>query len=341
LSEPGGANRRHQFQQPGVPFLAHRFRHLVGHRRRQCVAPRRVLEHERKLELPLPHQVEGFGKIHLRLAGKAHNDVGAEAKIRPRGAKLVHQFEEPLPGITAAHQFENPVAAALNGQVRALAELGQPRVGRHQIGTVAFRMGRREPEALEAGQFVHRFEQLHERRPPVAVRDRPPAIAGDNLAEQRDLPHAALHEPTAFGDDVLNGPAALLAARLGYDAERAMLVAALHDADERLHRWPAAVQRQQMVPDVRFTARLGRRVAHRRRAPGQQVVHVVRGAMQFLRAEHQLDPAPEQLAGAALSHATQVAQHDLAFLFAGLGRQLRHPPDRLSLGGVAHAARVE
>jgi len=161
------------------------------------------------------------------------------------------------------------------------------------------------------------------------------------ICQQGDLPRAALRESAAFGDDVLNGPVALLAARLGHDAEGAMLVAALHDADERLHRWPGAVQRQDMVPDVGFTARLGRGVAHRHGAPRQQVVHVFRRAVQLLRAQHELDPAPEQLPGAALRHAAQVAQHDLALLFAGLGRQLRHPPERLLLGGVAHAARVE
>ena len=103
------------------------------------------------------------------------------------------------------HQFQDAVAAALDGQVRALDELGQPRVGLNQIVAVALRMRRSETDAFQPLDFVDRVEQLDEGRFAVCGRDallrvlaerqlgptEPTfAVAGDDLAEQRDFFHA-------------------------------------------------------------------------------------------------------------------------------------------------------
>ena len=48
------------------------------------------------------------------------------------------------------------------GNVRALAQFRQPRVGLDQIIAVTFRMRRGEADAFQAVNLVHGFEQLDE-----------------------------------------------------------------------------------------------------------------------------------------------------------------------------------
>ena len=78
--------------------------------------------------------------------------------------------------------------------------------------------------------FVDAREQAGERGPVVEVE----SVGVDALAEQRHLEHAVLREPPHLVDDVVDRPAPLAALRERDDAERAELVAAPHDRDERL-----------------------------------------------------------------------------------------------------------
>jgi hypothetical protein len=59
-----------------------------------------------------------------------------------------------------------------------------------------------------------------------------PAVGIDVLAEQGDLLTPCAARPGHFGEDVVEGARDLLAARVGHDAERTELAAALHDRDE-------------------------------------------------------------------------------------------------------------
>ena len=59
------------------------------------------------------------------------------------------------------------------------------------------------------------------------------AIEVHDLAEKRHFLHAMRDERANFGDDLVNGAAALGAARPRHDAKGAMHVAALHDGNER------------------------------------------------------------------------------------------------------------
>ncbi len=75
----------------------------------------------------------GILEILLRLAWKADDDVGCQADRRLDEAQLAEEFQEPGAGVAAAHGFEDAVAAALDGDMGALAELGRrrrPRRGR-------------------------------------------------------------------------------------------------------------------------------------------------------------------------------------------------------------------
>src|ERR1039458_7621832 len=114
-----------------------------------------------------------------------------------------------------------------------------------------------------------------------------PSVACHNLTEQSNFPPAARNEFPAFGNDVRNRPAAFLAARGRHNAKRAVLVAALHDADKRRHgSFRAAVE--QMLADGGFALSLGGDVYNFFALAGEQFVQVFRRAMKFLRAEHQI-----------------------------------------------------
>ena len=161
------------------------------------------------------------------------------------------------------HPLQNPIAAALDRQVRALAQLRQSRVSLHQIIAVTSRMRRSEANTLQSVDFVNGFEEPDERR--FAILDRNMAVtrssiwqkpldrlgeaiplrwgegrargssatvARHDLAEQGDFLHTARHQFAAFLDDIRNRPASFLPARMGHDAKRAVLVAPLHDADK-------------------------------------------------------------------------------------------------------------
>src|ERR1051325_3561339 len=93
-------------------------------------------------------------------------------------------------------------------------------------------MGRSEANALQPIDGVDRFQQLDESRLTIPGRNLTFAVTGDDLSEQSDFLDPARHQLTAFRDDILDGTAALLTARVRDDAKRAVLIAALHDANK-------------------------------------------------------------------------------------------------------------
>src|SRR4051812_41853559 len=111
-------------------------------------------------------------------------------------------------------------------------------------------MWRGKADALQSFNLMHRLEQLDEGRNlagrdalprvlaeqqlgPTIVSETTPPITRHDLSKQCDFPYTAAHELTTFGGDVGNRPAALFTTCVRYDAEGAILVAALHDADKR------------------------------------------------------------------------------------------------------------
>ena len=71
---------------------------------------------------------------------------------------LSNDFEETRARITAMHQLQDAVTAALQRNVGALAQLGQPRVGFDQVISITFWMRRGEANAFEAIDRVNRIE---------------------------------------------------------------------------------------------------------------------------------------------------------------------------------------
>src|SRR5439155_23100293 len=101
----------------------------------------------------------------------------------------------------------------------------------------AFRMRRGESDTFEAGHVVDGGEEIDER----GLTGIFPAVACDDLPEQRDFFDSGIHESLDFVHDFRDRPAAFAAARVGHDAERAIHVAALHDADERGDTGPCMI----------------------------------------------------------------------------------------------------
>jgi hypothetical protein len=95
-----------------------------------------------------------------------------------------------------------------------------------------FRMRCRVAEALDAGHLGDVIEQRGEIGG-LGRRAHRRAIGVDVLSEERQLHHALVGEIGDFGQDVVERPGDFLAARVGHDAEGAVLAAALHDRQER------------------------------------------------------------------------------------------------------------
>ena len=83
-----------------------------------------------------------------------------DADFRFGAAQFFDNADVTFARVAAVHQFQHAVAAALDGQMRALDQLRQPRVGLDQIVAVTFRMRRGEPDAFQSFDFVNGFEQL-------------------------------------------------------------------------------------------------------------------------------------------------------------------------------------
>ena len=164
----------------------------------------------------------------------------------------------------------------------------------------------------------------------AAAIGRAAAVRVDVLPEQRHLHHALEREVGDLGQHVVERPRHLLAARVGHDAERAVLAAALHDRHER--RGAVDTGRRQVVElldlrerdvDLRAAAR-----APRADQRGQ--------AVQGLRAEHDVDvgraahdrrallardaaaDADDEVRSRALqfAHAAEIVEHALLRLLA-------------------------
>src|SRR3954469_12509184 len=134
---------------------------------------------------------------------------------------------------------------------------------------------------------MHRFEQLHERGLAIFSRNGALAITGHDLPQQSDLLHAAPGQLSAFGNNVSNGAASLFPARIWDNAKCAVLVAALHDADKSSDGL-VSVTVEQVFANRAFAPLLFRDIDNLFTPAGKNVVQVIGGAMEFLRAQDEI-----------------------------------------------------
>ena len=133
---------------------------------------------------------------------------------------------------------------------------------------------------VDRGDEVNQRRQIRERA--VLHRTR---VGVDVLAEQRHFAHALRRQACSdFLEHLLEGAADFLAARVGHDAEAAVLAAAFHDRDERGRARRARLRQAVEFLDFRKTD-VDLRTAGFASGPAS----IVRQAVQGLRAEHQVD----------------------------------------------------
>ena len=151
-----------QLLQFGGPPRRHRRLHLVGQvdgRGAGAFGERKDVE-ERRLEPG--QQVVGGAEVGFRLAGEAHDDVDADERVGhppPHGRDAVG---EAGCGVTAAHEPQNPVGTALQGDVEVVLELG--RGGAEVDDLVGQQVGldRRNAVAVDPPDLVQRPQQVDE-----------------------------------------------------------------------------------------------------------------------------------------------------------------------------------
>jgi len=333
-----------QVQQDLVALLHHRLRHLAVHRRGRGAGANGVLEDVGHVVVARLEQLARLGEVILGLAREADDDVGREIHPRHHGAERIHDFAVALARVGTVHRLEDAVAARLQRQVHVRAQLGQAAIGLDEVLLEAARVRRGEADARDAGDGVHALDQLHEGRDAAGVRVIAPAVAGHDLPEQRHLAHAAGGQLLALAHDLVHRTRALVAARLGHDAEGAVHVAALLDRDEGAHLLFLEDVLADRVLRAGFLRDVHDGLPHRHAGGvrGAQVVEVIGHLVEFLRAHDQVDvrQAVEQLGAAVLRHAAEDAEDEVGLL-ALAGRDVGGLGDGLLLGHVAHAARVE
>ena len=136
-------------------------------------------------------------------------------------------------GVVAVHRFENPIGARLHRQMQLRHQRRQVAMRGDEIVIHVAGMAGAVAQARDAGNFRKAMHQPPERRCAAA---RVLAVIGvDVLADQRELAHARAGQALGLGDDRLDRPRDLHAARVRHDAEGAELVAALLHGDESRH----------------------------------------------------------------------------------------------------------
>src|SRR5262249_11062134 len=138
--------------------------------------------------------------------------------------------------ITPNHAFEDAIAPRLNGHVHVLRQNRNRSMGLDQRGREMTGMRARVAKPHEVRHFPRdRTKEIPEIARVLFERANGGgrvAIAVHRLAEQSDLARAAEDQGFDFGHDFRAGSIPFGSARSRYDAERAALVAALHDRDE-------------------------------------------------------------------------------------------------------------
>src|SRR6266699_2407783 len=188
-------------------------------------------------------------------------------------------------------------------------------------------MWRGKTQSLQSIDLVHGFEQLHKWTFIIDPRRFVAAVQVHDLPEQRNFLHSTRDQVAHFAHDLINRTAALRATRLRDDAKRAVHVASLHDRDKggRLPR------RELLLANCFLRARLFGDVDDRETwivhsavagvgdsgynfhtvLLGDEFVHIVGDAMEFLRPDHKIDmwQILEQQGTARLRHAAKETEH--------------------------------
>ena len=224
------AQQRLQCLQPAILLVLRHLQRCAGGR---GAGAGRILEAERLGEFHLADQVHRRFEIRFGLAGMPDDEIGRQRDVRPCRAQLLDGAPVIGGGVLAVHRCQHAVRARLHGQMQERHQGRDLAMRRDQIVIHVARMGCRVAQAQQAGD-LGQLAQQPAQAPGAAVRRL--AMPGIHvLPEQGDLARALRHQPAGFRQHRDGGAARLGAARVGHHAERAELVAALLDGQERGH----------------------------------------------------------------------------------------------------------
>jgi len=122
-AEIGVAFFQAQPAQPGAPFRLDLLAHLAGQVTASGAAAFRIAEDVKIGQREGVEQIEGFGKVAFGFAGKAGQDVGAQADIGHLYCGAADQLRELGRVMAAVHRLEDGVAAALGRDVEKPADV--------------------------------------------------------------------------------------------------------------------------------------------------------------------------------------------------------------------------
>ena len=208
----------------------HLFLDLVVHIGARGARSRRVFEGKRAGIADVADQAKRGGKVIFGFAGEAHDEVGGERKIGPRGFEPGDHVHVVRPRMAAVHGSENAVGTRLNRQMQLRHQRREIAMCRDQVVGHVEGVARRVAQSLGARHLGDPREQARQR--PAAPIRALAVIRVDVLPDERDLAHAGIGQALDLGDDFLNRPRNLGATRIGNDTEGAELVAALLHRDE-------------------------------------------------------------------------------------------------------------
>ena len=322
---PGPRYPPHLVDDPHQTLPRGLVRHGVRQLERGRPLARAELEGERVVEPDLAHQRERLLELVVGLAGEADDDVRRDGEVGDGGPQALDDLEILLAGVASQHPLEHPRASALRRQVYVLAHGPDLRHGRDDAVREVVGVWAGEPHAANPVHGAGRAEQVREVVLAVVIRV-------DRLAKERHLRHAVRNEALRLAHDVGQSTAPLRSPRVRNYAERAPIIAAALDGDERAGRRPALRDHVLVV--------LGgdeRRLGGPLPFPG--AADELRQLAIPVRPHHEVhvrgsgeQPFPEPLRHAP-HHAEDVTRPLVAL-------QLAHPPEHALLGVIADGAGV-
>ena len=181
---------------------------------------RRVAEHVVVGERHRFQAVAGAPERFVRLAGESDDHVGPEPESGHRLHRPVRKLAVVPKGVAAAHPGQHAVVAALHRKVEIAAERSAFRHAFEEAVLDGGGLDRGDPDPLHPRNLLEPVRNVGERPSPAPV-------APDVDPGEHELPVAGLGQFLRLADQVVEAPAALPAARVGNDAERAEEVAAV------------------------------------------------------------------------------------------------------------------
>ena len=176
-----------------------------------------------------PHARDCLGKVFVRFAGEARDDVRAEPEPRARGDQALDQGAVHPRIVRPPHRPQYTVAAALQRDVEVGRDHGRRRHGLHELHREVRGEERGEPEPAEPANLDERSQQGGQGRAGDEVGTVVPQIH----AGQHHLRVPGRHEETGLVEDHPRLETAAPAPGERHDAECAPVLAAVLDFQER------------------------------------------------------------------------------------------------------------